>query len=240
MTDTDLLQPDHGPLRAAAEAAELAMNIALGSVLRTFRYLAEPFGSGGAWLVTGRRGTEAGRWPRAGPTDQSARSSRPGQPSAWWAAMNSWSGSSGPQRQASWTAGQLRTTPVPASGPLLLTGLMPGPGDLIRQDAGLKPGGAHGPLPVHPIAGAGQASGPECHVADHADQMADQPSGSQWRLATVGSDGDINAAAVAAYRASVQYGKPISERKLAEMFGKTSRRWARSRMTEARQSLAPA
>jgi len=69
---------------------------------------------------------------------------------------------------------------------------------------------------------------------------ADQRSGSQWRLATVGSDGGINAAAVAAYRASVQYGKPISERKLAEMFGKTSRRWARSRMAEARQSLAPA
>jgi hypothetical protein len=53
-----------------------------------------------------------------------------------------------------------------------------GPGDPIRQDAGLKPGGADGPLPVHPIAGAGQASGPEWCVADHADQMADQPSGS--------------------------------------------------------------
>jgi hypothetical protein len=46
--------------------------------------------------------------------------------------------------------------------------------------------------------------------------------------------------AVAAYRASVQDGMPISERKLAEMFGKASRRWARSRMAEARQSLAPA
>jgi hypothetical protein len=77
-------------------------------------------------------------------------------------------------------------------------------------------------------------------VADHANQMADQPSSSQWRVATVGSHGDIKAAAVAAYRASVQDGKPISERKLAEMFGKTSRRWARSRMAEARQSLAPA
>jgi hypothetical protein len=46
-------------------------------------------------------------------------------------------------------------------------------------------------------------------------------------------------AAVAAYRASVQDGQPLSERKLAEMFGKTSRRWARSRMVEARQSPAP-
>jgi hypothetical protein len=61
MTDTYLHQPDLGPLRAAAEAAELAMNIARGSVLRTFRYLATPFGSCGAWLATGRRGTEAGR-----------------------------------------------------------------------------------------------------------------------------------------------------------------------------------
>jgi len=61
MTDTDLRQPDPGPLHAAAEAAELAMNIALGSVVRTFRYLAEPFGSGGAWLMTRHQGTEAGR-----------------------------------------------------------------------------------------------------------------------------------------------------------------------------------
>ena len=111
-----------------------------------------------------------------------------------------------------------------------------GPGDLIRQDADLTSGGAEGPLPVHPITGAGQASGPGWYAADHADQ----PSGSQWRVDTVGSDGDINAAAVAAYRASVQDGKPVSERKLAEMFGKTSRRWARSRMAEARQGLAPA
>ena len=53
-------------------------------------------------------------------------------------------------------------------------------------------------------------------------------------------DGDINAAAVAAYRASLQAGKPLSERKLAGQFGKTSRRWARNRMAEARQSPAPA
>jgi len=115
-----------------------------------------------------------------------------------------------------------------------------GPGDLIRQDAGLKPGGADGPSPVHPIAGAGQAGGPGWNAADHADQAADQPSDSRGPVTAASQGGDINAAAVAAYRASVQYGKPISERKLAEMFGKTSRRWARSRMAEARQSLAPA
>ncbi len=38
-----------------------AMNTALGGVLRAFGYPIAPFGSGGAWLVTGRRGTEAGR-----------------------------------------------------------------------------------------------------------------------------------------------------------------------------------
>ena len=38
-----------------------AMNSALGGVLRAFGYAVTPFGSGGAWLVTGHRGTEAGR-----------------------------------------------------------------------------------------------------------------------------------------------------------------------------------
>ena len=53
---------------------------------------------------------------------------------------------------------------------------------------------------------------------------------------SVGEGGaeDINEAAVAAYCASVDIGRPLSERKLAAMFGKTSRRWARHRMAEAR------
>jgi hypothetical protein len=38
-----------------------AMNAALGGVLRAFGYPVTPFGSGGAWLVTGRRETGAGR-----------------------------------------------------------------------------------------------------------------------------------------------------------------------------------
>jgi hypothetical protein len=50
----------------------------------------------------------------------------------------------------------------------------------------------------------------------------------------------VNAAAVAAYRASLDHGKPISERRLAAMFGKTSRRWARHRMAEARQAAVTA
>ena len=46
-----------------------------------------------------------------------------------------------------------------------------------------------------------------------------------------GADAD-NYAAVAAYRLSVKAGNPLSERKLAQMFGRTSRRWARARIAE--------
>ncbi len=46
--------------------------------------------------------------------------------------------------------------------------------------------------------------------------------------------GPVNDAAAAAYRRSVQAGNPLSERKLARMFGRTSRRWARARIAEAR------
>ena len=42
-------------------STQQAMNTALGGVLRAFGYPVAPFGSGGAWLVAGRRGTEAGR-----------------------------------------------------------------------------------------------------------------------------------------------------------------------------------
>ena len=110
------------------------------------------------------------------------------------------------------------------------------PGNLISQDAGLTPGGADGPLPVLGTAGAGQESGPGWNAADQADQ----PSGSPGPTVTASSGGGINAAAVAAYRASLQAGRPLSECKLAEQFGKTSRRWARNRMAEARQNPAPA
>jgi hypothetical protein len=80
-----------------------------------------------------------------------------------------------------------------------------------------------GPLPVAHTAGTGQIAGPGRDVADHADH-----------------DTDINAAAAAAYRTRLQIGQPLSERKLAGTFGKTSRRWARNRIAEARQSPGPA
>ena len=46
---------------------------------------------------------------------------------------------------------------------------------------------------------------------------------------------DENDKVVTAYRLSVQAGNPLSERKLAQMFGRTSRRWARARIAEAQQ-----
>ena len=51
--------------------------------------------------------------------------------------------------------------------------------------------------------------------------------------------GAVNSAAVAAYRLSVQAGNPLSERRLAQIFGRTSRRWARARIAEARQASPP-
>jgi Protein of unknown function (DUF2637) len=112
-----------------------------------------------------------------------------------------------------------------------------GPGNLIGQVAGLTSGGADGPPSVLGMVGAGQVGGPGWNVPD---QMADQSSGSPGPVTAASPDGGINAAAVAAYRASLQMGRPLSERKLAGQFGKTSRRWARNRMAEARQSPVPA
>jgi hypothetical protein len=71
-----------------------------------------------------------------------------------------------------------------------------------------------------------------------AVQEPDQPSGSRGPVTAASQSGDINAAAVAAYRASVQAGQPLSERKLAGQFGNTSRRGACNRMAEARQTPA--
>jgi hypothetical protein len=111
-----------------------------------------------------------------------------------------------------------------------------GPWSTDEAGSGLVPGGADRPLPVPGMAGASHAGGPGWDMADRADQ-----SSSSWGSATAGSpDGGINAAAVAAYRASLQVGRPLSERKLAGQFGKTSRRWARNRMAEARQTPSPA
>ena len=68
----------------------------------------------------------------------------------------------------------------------------------------------------------GQRSSPGRKVAQYDDEVHG-----------AGTDND---AAVAAYRLSVKACNPLSERKLAQMFGRRSRRWAHARITEARQS----
>jgi hypothetical protein len=102
--------------------------------------------------------------------------------------------------------------------------------DLAR--VGLVPACGNGPQ--------AQARGPgHGIVPDRADQDADQIRAGSGQAGTGRGENETIAAAVAAYRASLRTGRPLSERKLAGMFGKTSRRWARNRMAEARQSLVP-
>jgi hypothetical protein len=69
---------------------------------------------------------------------------------------------------------------------------------------------------------AAQAAGPGISASGQNDQAVPQA-------------GAVDDAAVAAYRLSAQAGNPLSERKLAQMFGRTSRRWARARIAEARR-----
>jgi Protein of unknown function (DUF2637) len=106
-------------------------------------------------------------------------------------------------------------------------------------DSSLVTDGADGPLDVARLAEAGRWAGLGPGAADRQGRQLDQTDqipGSTW---SGRADSDVNAAAVAAYRASVRNGERLSERKLAGMFGKTSRRWARNRMAEARQSPSP-
>jgi hypothetical protein len=91
---------------------------------------------------------------------------------------------------------------------------------------------------------ADRTSGPNWTGPDHPCQHPVQQT-AHWPIADItahggDSEADTNAAAVVAYRASLDNRQPLSERKLAAMFGKTSRRWARHRMTEARQTRATA
>jgi Protein of unknown function (DUF2637) len=81
----------------------------------------------------------------------------------------------------------------------------------------------HGPC-VGALSPTGQVAGsPTVHAsAQRGDEVPE-------------ADAD---AAVAAYRLSMQAGNPLSERKLAQMFGRTSRRWARAMIAQARQSSA--
>jgi hypothetical protein len=96
-----------------------------------------------------------------------------------------------------------------------------------------------GPLSPIQVVGPDQARGPDSGSADHGDQKADQSCAISGEVGNVRDASATNAAAVAAYLASLEAGRPLSERKLAETFGKTSRRWARSRMAEAMQNPSP-
>jgi hypothetical protein len=80
---------------------------------------------------------------------------------------------------------------------------------------------------------ADQGGGPD-GTADQADQAGQEAFPVPGGITLPG--GSINTAAVIAYRDSLRVGAPLSEHKLAEMFGLTSRRWARNRIAEARQS----
>lgn len=98
---------------------------------------------------------------------------------------------------------------------------------------------------VGPVVSADRASGPAQPDSGRACRTADREATGSSAVDGVGatiedSDEAINVAAVAAYRASIDGGRPLSERKLAAMFGKTSRRWARDRMAEAVEGVAPA
>jgi hypothetical protein len=76
----------------------------------------------------------------------------------------------------------------------------------------------------------GPATGP---VAVNRPTVRPGPAANALDDAEVTEADEVNDRAVAAYRLSVQAGSPLSERKLASMFGRTSRRWARTRITEA-------
>ena len=117
-----------------------------------------------------------------------------------------------PAQQASGdTAHSAPGRPVPAG---TASGGQPGSGEGKAPDQARQPG-----------------SQPAAHTAVHPGaQCGDQAQ----------QGGAVNDEAVAAYRRSVQAGNPLSERKLARMFGRTSRRWARARITEARQAPSPA
>jgi hypothetical protein len=128
-----------------------------------------------------------------------------------------------------------------------------GPGAVPGHDVGSASEGVQGPLPMprtvtlvrepspdgsDRVDRADQAGGPVWNAPDHMDR-ADRV-GSPGPANAAGRVSDIDAAAVAAYRASLRQGRPLSERKLAEAFGRTSRRWARNRIAEAQHGPVPA
>ncbi|TVY99014.1 DUF2637 domain-containing protein [Trebonia kvetii] len=113
----------------------------------------------------------------------------------------------------------------PKCGASRLSDDAPGPDHVVRPADLVRRPGTNGREK------ANHAEKPNRGVPDRADHGGGSP-GRGDAPGTV----SINVAAVAAYRASVLEGMPLSERRLAEAFGTTSRRWARHRMAEAREN----
>ncbi len=190
-------------------------------------------------------------WPTAGPTARSAPSSPPGPPPASSAATNSSYGSSEPTRPRRLARGPAANQPVQSPrrrGAVLRLVPAPTPNGTTAHAAtsGDPASDEHTQgRPVGHMTDADRASGPTVAGAGQAIWAMGQGTAG-WPVPTGPGDtggeieDQINTAAVAAYYASVQAGAPLSERKLARMFGKTSRRWARHRMTEASQTPLPA
>jgi uncharacterized protein DUF2637 len=101
--------------------------------------------------------------------------------------------------------------------------------------------GAGRPARTSPIP-ASRAGGQRSPSAPDGPHLTRRPVSQQdASVTTAGERNDdaaaqadaVNGQAVAAYRLSVKAGSPLSERKLARMFGRTSRRWARARICQA-------
>ena len=181
----------------------------------------------------------------AGPTDQSVRPSRPGRAASLvgsyelllWLIRTA-----APRAVAREPAAD--QADGPADHPVAGLRLMSEPDLDVPENQGgpanhAKPGGPVDRC-VGPFVGADWASGPGWPGMGHAYRPSDhEETGPQVAkgvaAASENSEEEINVAAVAAYRVSIDSGKPLSERKLAAMFSKKSRRWARNRMAEAHQ-----
>jgi hypothetical protein len=118
------------------------------------------------------------------------------------------------------------------------TAVAPGDGASSEPESAHEPSCAaaqvHRPDPAGPD-GTGQGNQARGPVQESTGPCGPSGLTAPGPAALTAPAGDINAAAVAAYRTSLQEGRPLSERKLAVAFGRTSRRWARARMAEARQ-----
>jgi hypothetical protein len=94
---------------------------------------------------------------------------------------------------------------------------------------------ARRPVPASAVDGERPGtSGPAWRPAGQAAGQSSIPASGQRDDEALEASA-VNDAAVAAYRLSAQAGNPLSERRLAQMFGRTSRRWARARIADARQ-----